>query len=179
MGLMTGQNDGYWPSLFKHPEAHVEGTPDQSFCPSSENRGTFNFWTDRTRNEAEKHAKGFSCWGPLVSMMFCQMETAHSLGEISHGLKTAVGTQSSGTSVGLCQIRASLCQFRQALAGVSGSVQSPFGRVSKESRYAQTKFHFKSPIYNLNATTRLIFVFRYITGRSFAESKGLSNFIFS
>ena len=39
----------------------------------------------------ERGAKGFSCWDQFVSMLFCQMGSAHSLREICGGLGTAMG----------------------------------------------------------------------------------------
>ena len=41
--------------------------------------------------QAEKAAKGFSCWSQFVSMLFCQLGRAHSLREICGGLATATG----------------------------------------------------------------------------------------
>lgn len=40
---------------------------------------------------AERHARGFSSWSQFVSMLFCQLGRAHSLREISGGLKTCEG----------------------------------------------------------------------------------------
>src|SRR6202163_3865976 len=40
---------------------------------------------------AERHARGFTCWGQFVAMMFCQLGRAHSLREISGGLKSCEG----------------------------------------------------------------------------------------
>ncbi|MFZ5500973.1 MAG: DUF4372 domain-containing protein [Candidatus Micrarchaeota archaeon] len=40
---------------------------------------------------AEKGSKGFSCWDQFVSMLFCQLGSAHSLREICGGLATALG----------------------------------------------------------------------------------------
>ena len=37
--------------------------------------------------EAEKGAKGFSCWEQFVAMMFCQLAQAKSLREIHAGLR--------------------------------------------------------------------------------------------
>jgi Domain of unknown function (DUF4372) len=31
------------------------------------------------RTHAERHARGFSCWGQFVAMLFCQLGRAHSL----------------------------------------------------------------------------------------------------
>ncbi len=41
--------------------------------------------------KAEHRAKGFSCWGQFVSMLFCQLGRAHSLREITGGLRSCEG----------------------------------------------------------------------------------------
>src|SRR5208337_4174497 len=41
--------------------------------------------------KAERRAKGFTCWGQFVSMLFCQLGRAHSLREITGGLKSCEG----------------------------------------------------------------------------------------
>ena len=43
------------------------------------------------QHQAERAAKGFSCWDHLVAMLFCQMGSAHSLREICGGRATALG----------------------------------------------------------------------------------------
>jgi hypothetical protein len=43
------------------------------------------------KHKAERHARGFSCWGQLVSMLFCQLGRAHSLREICGGLAACEG----------------------------------------------------------------------------------------
>lgn len=43
------------------------------------------------RHHAERHARGFSCWGQFVAMMFCHLGRAHSLAEITQGLKASEG----------------------------------------------------------------------------------------
>lgn len=42
-------------------------------------------------HNAERGAKGFTCWDQFVAMTFCQMGGAHSLREICWGLATATG----------------------------------------------------------------------------------------
>jgi hypothetical protein len=44
-----------------------------------------------TITQAERHSKGFSCWSQFVSMLFCQLGHAHSLREISGGLRSCEG----------------------------------------------------------------------------------------
>ena len=43
------------------------------------------------KHEAERCAKGFSCWTQLVSMLFCQLARADSLREICNGLGCCLG----------------------------------------------------------------------------------------
>jgi transposase len=38
--------------------------------------------------KAECHARGFTCWGQFVAMLFCQLGRAHSLREITGGLRS-------------------------------------------------------------------------------------------
>ena len=43
------------------------------------------------KHQAEKHAKGFSCWAQLIAMLFCQLGQAKSLREIVGGLASSEG----------------------------------------------------------------------------------------
>jgi hypothetical protein len=43
------------------------------------------------KTQAEKGAKGFSCWDQFVAMLFCQLGQAHSLREICGGLASCFG----------------------------------------------------------------------------------------
>ena len=40
---------------------------------------------------AERHARGFSCWGQFIAMLFCQLGNAKSLREICGGLAASEG----------------------------------------------------------------------------------------
>ena len=42
-------------------------------------------------HQAERHARGFTCWGQFVAMLFCQLGRAKSLREICGGLACAEG----------------------------------------------------------------------------------------
>jgi len=41
--------------------------------------------------QAERHAKGFTCWGQFVAMLFCQLGRAYTLREITGGLRSCEG----------------------------------------------------------------------------------------
>ena len=52
-------------------------------------RGEFERLVRET--QAERQARGFTCWGQCVAMLFCQLGRAHSLREICGGLATCEG----------------------------------------------------------------------------------------
>ena len=43
------------------------------------------------KTQAERHARGFTCWAQFVAMLFCQLGRAHSLREITGGLRSCEG----------------------------------------------------------------------------------------
>jgi hypothetical protein len=43
------------------------------------------------KHQAERNAKGFTCWSQFVSMLFCQLARADSLREITNGLACCLG----------------------------------------------------------------------------------------
>lgn len=43
------------------------------------------------QTNAERHARGFTCWGQFVAMLFCQLGRAHSLREMCGGLASCEG----------------------------------------------------------------------------------------
>ena len=49
------------------------------------------FETAVQKHQAERHARGFSSWGQLVAMLFCQLAQAKSLREITEGLQASEG----------------------------------------------------------------------------------------
>jgi uncharacterized protein DUF4372/DDE family transposase len=49
------------------------------------------FEQDAKAVRSDRHAKGFSSWSQLVSMLFCQLAQAQSLREITNGLRCCVG----------------------------------------------------------------------------------------
>jgi len=43
------------------------------------------------KHAAERNAKGFTCWGQLVAMLFCQLGSVNSLRDIANGLAASEG----------------------------------------------------------------------------------------
>jgi len=105
-------------------------------------------------HEAEKHAKGFSCWDQFVSMLFCQMGAAHSLREICGGLGTAMGKLSH---LGLSETPTK-STLAYANANRPWQVQQELfehllSKCQTVAATARRKFRFKNPLYSLDAST--------------------------
>lgn len=105
-------------------------------------------------HEAEKHAKGFSCWDQFVSMLFCQMGSAHSLREICGGLGTALGKLSH---LGLTETPTK-STLAYANAKRPWQVQRDLfnhllAKCQASAAFLKTKFRFKNPLYSLDAST--------------------------
>src|SRR5260370_39572541 len=49
------------------------------------------FETAVGQHRAERHGRGFTCWGQFVAMLFCQLGRAHSLREICQALAASEG----------------------------------------------------------------------------------------
>ena len=43
------------------------------------------------QHRGERHARGFTCWGQFVAMLFCQLGRAQSLREVCGGLAASQG----------------------------------------------------------------------------------------
>ncbi len=102
------------------------------------------------QTQAERHARGFTCWGQFVAMLFCQLGRAHSLREIVGGLAS--------------------CEGRLAHLGITAPSRSTLGYANEHRPWAlyQTvfyqllarcrtvagghKFRFKNKLLSLDAT---------------------------
>src|SRR5438128_8251085 len=74
---------------------HPEGDPLTRFCSIfSQLLQLFpriEFQQAVVTTKAERHARGLTCWGQFVAMLFCQLGRAHSLREICGGLASCEG----------------------------------------------------------------------------------------
>jgi hypothetical protein len=102
-------------------------------------------------HRAERHARGFTCWGQFVAMLFCQLGRAKSLREICGGLACAEGklshlgiTAPKRTTLAYANEHRSwqLYQtlFFQLLARCPAGAQG------------RRKFRFKNPLLSLDAS---------------------------
>jgi hypothetical protein len=104
-------------------------------------------------HEAEKHAKGFSCWEQFVSMLFCQMGAAHSLSEISGGLKTAIGKLNHlGLSKAPAKSTLAYANSVRPWQVYQSVFQHLLETCQTEAARHRRKFRFKNPLYSIDAT---------------------------
>ena len=107
------------------------------------------------RTHAERHARGFTCWGQFVAMLFCQLGRAHTLREICGGLASCEG-KLKHLGIQRAPKRSTLAYanehrpwqmfetvFHQLLGKCQTAVAKPGGR---------KKFRFKNKLMSLDAS---------------------------
>jgi len=113
-------------------------------------RTEFQLLVKETR--AERHARGFSCWGQFVAMLFCQLGRAHSLREICYGLSTCEG-KLSHLGIDEAPKRSSLAYANEHRSW--GLYQKLFFLLLERCRTAgpfKKKFRFKNKLVSLDST---------------------------
>jgi len=102
---------------------------------------------------AERAAKGFSCWDQFVSMLFCQLGSAHSLREICGGLATAMGK--------LVHLGMESAPAKSTLAYANENrpwevyqtvFESVLARCQEIAATKKKRFRFKNPLRSLDAS---------------------------
>lgn len=109
------------------------------------------------KHKAERHARGFTCWGQFVAMLFCQLGHAQSLREICGGLAASEG-KLKHLGLPAAPARATLAYanehrpwqlyktvFEQLLEKCQQLVAQQPGKKKK-------KFRFKNKLLSLDAT---------------------------
>jgi hypothetical protein len=100
---------------------------------------------------AERHARGFTCWGQFVAMLFCQLGRAHSLREIIGGLRSCEGKlKHLGISAPSRSTLAYANEHRpwELYKEVFLSLLNRF----QAQRVGQKKFRFKNKLVSLDST---------------------------
>jgi Transposase DDE domain/Domain of unknown function (DUF4372) len=101
-------------------------------------------------SKAERHARGFTCWGQFVAMLFCQLGKAHSLREICGGLASCEGKLAH---LGITAPTRSTLSYANAhrpwqlYQGIFYQLLARCREVAPRKR-----FRFKNPLLTLDAT---------------------------
>jgi hypothetical protein len=100
--------------------------------------------------QAERHARGFTCWGQFVAMLFCHLGRAHSLREIVGGLASCEGrlahlgiTAPSRSTLAYANAHRPWALYQAVFYQLLGRCQAVAGG---------HKFRFKNKLLSLDAT---------------------------
>jgi hypothetical protein len=100
--------------------------------------------------KAERHARGFTCWGQFVAMLFCQLGRAHSLREICGGLASCEGKLAhlgidapSRTTLSYANAHRPWQLYEQVFYQLLAQCRGVTGK---------RKFRFKNPLVSLDST---------------------------
>ena len=108
------------------------------------------------KHRAESHAKGFTCWAQLTSMLFCQLAHADSLREICNGLACCLGKLVHlGIARKPTKSSLSYANGRRPAAVFEDLFWSMSTRFRAEKRFGKRKhkFRFKNQLLSLDSTT--------------------------
>ena len=99
---------------------------------------------------AERHARGFTCWGQFVAMVFCQLGKAQSLREIVGGLASCEGRLAH---LGITAPRRSTLAYANAHRPWQLYQQVFYQLLARCQAVApKNKFRFKNKLLSLDAT---------------------------
>jgi hypothetical protein len=108
------------------------------------------------KHDAERGAKGFTCWAQLVAMLFCQMAHADSLREICNGLACSLGKLVHlGIGVAPNKSTLSYANKHRPAALYEELFYTALGRFRDEKGLGVRKqrFRFKNKLLSLDSTT--------------------------
>jgi len=104
------------------------------------------------QHKAERHARGFTCWGQFVAMLFCQLGQAQSLREICGGLACCEGKlRHLGVPEAPKRSTLAYANEHRPWELYQSVFQSLFQRCQQEAGKLR-RFRFRNPLISLDAT---------------------------
>jgi len=113
-------------------------------------RAEFQWLVKETR--AERHARGYTCWGQFVAMLFCQLGRAHSLREITNGLRSCEGKLKHLGITAPNRSTLSYANEHRPWELYQKVFASLYGACSAQMR-GRKKFRFNNKLLSLDSTT--------------------------
>ncbi len=104
------------------------------------------------KTKAEYAAKGFSSWGQLVAMLFCQLGRAHSLREIEGGLKSCEGKLAHLGIEAPARSSLSYANAHRPWELFEGVFHGLFEKVASTVKGQRRKFRFKNKLVSIDST---------------------------
>jgi len=105
------------------------------------------------QHQAEKHAKGMTCWSQFIALLFCHLGGARSLREITNGLAASEG-KLRHLGVGIAPTRSTLAYANEHRPWqLYRTVFEELVQVCQaEAKDKKRKFRFRHPLLTLDAT---------------------------
>jgi hypothetical protein len=104
--------------------------------------------------KAERHARGFTCWGQFVAMMFCQLAHAHSLREITQGLAASEGKlRHLGVDQAPARSTLAYANEHRPWQLYQTVFEKLFDRVQSQVQGMPKKFRFKNRLLSTDSTS--------------------------
>jgi hypothetical protein len=108
------------------------------------------------KHQAERHAKGFTCWTQFTAMLFCQLARTDSLREICNGLSCCLGKLVHlGIERGPSKSNLSYANAHRPADLFEDLFWTTLARFRTQGRFGgpQHKFRFKNKLLSLDSTT--------------------------
>jgi len=104
-------------------------------------------------HKAERHARGFTCWGQLVAMLFCHLGQARSLREICNGLAASEGKlKHLGISTAPSRSTLAYANEHRPWELYETVFHQLLGQCENEAR-GKKKFRFKNRLVSVDSTS--------------------------
>jgi Transposase DDE domain/Domain of unknown function (DUF4372) len=104
-------------------------------------------------HQAERHARGFSCWSQFVSMLFCQLGHAKSLREICNGLMAIEGKlKHLGVERPPCKSTLAYANQHRPWQLYRTVFEQLLERCKNDAKQRHKKFRFKNKLLSLDST---------------------------
>ena len=102
---------------------------------------------------AERHARGFTCWGQFVAMLFCHLAQARSLREICNGLAASEGKlRHVGLATAPSRSTLAYANEHRPWQLYETVFHQLLGQCQNEAR-GQKKFRFKNKLLSIDSTS--------------------------
>ena len=103
--------------------------------------------------KAERHARGFTCWGQFLAMLFCQLGQAQSLREICGGLASCEGKlKHLGLPEAPHKSTLAYANEHRPWQLYEGVFHRLYARLHSEMAGLPRKFRFRNPLLTIDST---------------------------
>jgi hypothetical protein len=105
------------------------------------------------QHDAEKHAKGMTCWSQFIALMFCQLGGARSLREIIGGLAASEGKlRHLGVTSAPCRSTLAYANQHRPWQLYKALFEQLVRVCQLEAQTKRRKFRFRHPVVSLDST---------------------------